>query len=230
MNYIFDFGGTLADMYLTTPQIIKGFQQLIATDLNVPLHRVQAAEKFMNQNEAHLFSYNSRVKMNTLGLERNAHLNWFSGILRYLGEDVDSKSSLLKRLCEESMTGIKYFLYEDSYLCLKQIKKKGDRAYILSNGLPSRRQVIEKLGLDKVIDKIYVSSELGLEKPFLEIYQFVLNDLQAKPSETVFVDDQIDCVEAANSLDILSFRIVRKKRVRKSKWDVSSLAEIIGKT
>ncbi len=230
MNYIFDFGGTLAETKKTTPKIINSFQQLIAESLNISLSRVKKAESLMNRYKSDLFSYEARIKMNTLALEKIAHIKWFEGILQYLGEDIGSNFNLIEKLCKMNMTEIEYYLYKDTVSCLIQIKKMGNHSYILSNGLPSKRQEIEKLGLDKIVDKIFISSKLSCEKPSPQIYQFVLNNLHIKASETIFVDNLIENVETADLLGIRSFRIVREKEVSSSKWDISSLTEAIIKS
>lgn len=51
-------------------------------------------------------------------------------------------------------------------------------------------------------DKIFVSYELGLLKPNKAIYQSVLEKLNAKPEEVIFIDDKRENVEAAKSLGI----------------------------
>jgi HAD superfamily hydrolase (TIGR01509 family) len=226
ISYIFDFGGTLAETVKPTPKIIEGFQRVISSTLDIPLQKVKIVEALMNKNESQLFDYKARVGMNTLAAEKNAHVKWFSKMLNYLNIDPASYPGLIEKLCKMNMTGIQYYLYKDTIPCLKQIRKNGDRIYILSNGLPSKRAEIGKIGLNRFVDKIYVSSELGFEKPSPKIYKLVLNDLQIETQRAVFIDNQIDCVEAADLLHIKSFRIVRGRGIPRSKWDISSLSEI----
>lgn len=54
--------------------------------------------------------------------------------------------------------------------------------------------------LDVLFEKVYLSFQLGLRKPQKEIFQLVLNENNLIPAETLFVDDNIDNVEAAREL------------------------------
>lgn len=51
-------------------------------------------------------------------------------------------------------------------------------------------------------DKIYLSHRVGLRKPNLEIFKKVLNDNHLKAEETLFIDDSLQHIEAANTLGI----------------------------
>jgi FMN phosphatase YigB (HAD superfamily) len=46
------------------------------------------------------------------------------------------------------------------------------------------------------------SYQLGMAKPDPEIYRYTLDKLGVQPAETLFIDDKIDNVEAAQALGI----------------------------
>ena len=48
-----------------------------------------------------------------------------------------------------------------------------------------------------VFEKVYYSSRVGLRKPHREIFDFVLNENQLKPEETLFLDDSIQHIDGA---------------------------------
>jgi epoxide hydrolase-like predicted phosphatase len=50
---------------------------------------------------------------------------------------------------------------------------------------------------EKHFDKAYYSCEMGLRKPKADIYEFVLKENNLNPSDTLFVDDLVQNVEAA---------------------------------
>jgi HAD superfamily hydrolase (TIGR01509 family) len=56
--------------------------------------------------------------------------------------------------------------------------------------------------LDLIFKKqnIFISAELGMLKPALEIYEYALSQMRALPSETVFIDDAAANVNAAIQL------------------------------
>ncbi|WP_298541063.1 HAD family phosphatase [uncultured Aquimarina sp.] len=51
-------------------------------------------------------------------------------------------------------------------------------------------------------DTFYLSHEINLRKPNLDIFQFVINNHQLNPSETLFIDDTFDNTNAAKQLGI----------------------------
>lgn len=54
----------------------------------------------------------------------------------------------------------------------------------------------------KLYDKCYYSSLIGYVKPNVEIFDYVLKDLNIKAEETIFIDDLISNVEGAKKLRI----------------------------
>ncbi len=82
---------------------------------------------------------------------------------------------------------------------ISELKLKGIEVCLLSNALPNLFDTAKGLAAD---DKIFVSYELGLLKPDVEIYKQVLRLLRAKPEEVIFIDDKLKNVEAAKLIGI----------------------------
>jgi glucose-1-phosphatase len=78
---------------------------------------------------------------------------------------------------------------------------------LLSNAWMDARQSLGTRfpGWD-VFDFIFFSAEIHLKKPDLKIYQYVTDIIKVSPEETIFVDDQVDNVEAANQFGIHGIR------------------------
>jgi len=55
--------------------------------------------------------------------------------------------------------------------------------------------------------KAYYSHEIGIRKPDAEVFNFVLEDSNLKAEESIFVDDSIDNIKAAESLGIQTFHV-----------------------
>ncbi|CAF9933085.1 MAG: hypothetical protein HETSPECPRED_008526 [Heterodermia speciosa] len=53
-----------------------------------------------------------------------------------------------------------------------------------------------------IFDRVFTSGQAGMRKPDIPFYRYVLQEINASPSETVFVDDKIENVRAARSLGI----------------------------
>lgn len=73
---------------------------------------------------------------------------------------------------------------------------------IATNNVPIIRQWINDNFNAKLIDKIYISSELGYRKPNSEFFKKILKDYEIKPDELLFIDDKEMNIGSANSLSI----------------------------
>ncbi len=79
---------------------------------------------------------------------------------------------------------------------LLQLKRK-HRLYMLSNTNSIHFKVVEKVFRKKLpegswpglFDKLFLSHEMGLRKPDEKIYQAVIDEIGADPSECLFFDD-----------------------------------------
>jgi epoxide hydrolase-like predicted phosphatase len=80
---------------------------------------------------------------------------------------------------------------------------------LLSNAWDDLRQMIEDVWqIDNAFDQLIISAEIGLVKPDLVIYQWMLAELGLEPSHAVFVDDFQHNVEGAQAagLHAIHFR------------------------
>ena len=91
-----------------------------------------------------------------------------------------------------------------------RIAKEHYNVYILTNTNPfmmswarSSAFTPEGLPLDHFCHKIYASYEIGLLKPDLRIYRYLLEDTGIVSSETLFIDDSIVNVQAAESVGMV---------------------------
>jgi len=99
---------------------------------------------------------------------------------------------------------------------LKELSKsKKYRLFLLSNTNDLHISwVQENWGLKlynefkKCFEKFYLSHEINLSKPSLEIYEFVLTENNLKAKETIFVDDLKENTAAANRLGIHTWNLI----------------------
>ncbi len=74
---------------------------------------------------------------------------------------------------------------------------------LLSNAWPGARKALTELyPCIDAFDVAVISAEVGLMKPFEEIYRLILQKMDIKPQEAIFVDDMPVNVEAANKIGI----------------------------
>lgn len=72
---------------------------------------------------------------------------------------------------------------------LKKLCEAGYSLIVLSNNDSRLESVLKRLELDSFFKKIYVSAEIGCEKPNRAIFDFVANDLGVDPKAMLHVGD-----------------------------------------
>ena len=63
----------------------------------------------------------------------------------------------------------------------------------------------------RYFDRIYESYKLNMRKPETRIYQYILNEMNIKPQETVFLDDLGMNLKPARQLGINTIKVVNSK-------------------
>lgn len=67
------------------------------------------------------------------------------------------------------------------------------------------------LKLDDCFDRLFLSYELGVAKPDVEIFRKVLSMAGLQPEETLFIDDSAENCKVAESLGIQTFHSVKSE-------------------
>jgi glucose-1-phosphatase len=73
--------------------------------------------------------------------------------------------------------------------------------------------------LDDLFEKAYYSNVLGMRKPDVLSYQYITNENNLDPSETLFVDDAWINVEGANAAGLKGFYVEPGKTVLDANWE-----------
>ncbi len=95
---------------------------------------------------------------------------------------------------------------------LQQLQAAGYKLYLLSNINSIHledvyaiiRQAHGDLDFDALFEKPYYSHLIGRRKPDVSTFDFVLNDAGLRAEETLFIDDNADNVEGAQTLGLHS--------------------------
>ncbi|MCC4212379.1 HAD family hydrolase [Leeuwenhoekiella parthenopeia] len=97
---------------------------------------------------------------------------------------------------------------------LKLAKQKDYRLFLLSNTNEMHiEQVIKNMGairysrFQNCFERFYLSHQILMRKPDLEIYDFVLQNDNLKASETLFIDDTLLNVAGAASMGIKTWHL-----------------------
>ncbi|HKH62295.1 MAG TPA: HAD family phosphatase [Flavitalea sp.] len=178
-NIIFDLGGVILD--IDFKRMEESFIELGITNFN-DFFGLGHAASFFKEHESGRISddefLNSVQKLTGHSLPADAvQRAWNSLLISFPPERI----ALLKRLRS------KY------------------RLFLLSNTNGIHAAAFEKIYKDSfnngsfsdLFDKIYYSHMIGFRKPDKNVYEYVLNDSQLDPQQTLLIDDALVNVEAA---------------------------------
>jgi putative hydrolase of the HAD superfamily len=103
---------------------------------------------------------------------------------------------------------------EPMWTIAREVRTSGVKTAILSNGVPEimARVAVER-PLPELFDAVVVSFELGHAKPEPEIYEVTLSRLGVAASESLFVDDRVENVDAARRLGLGVFHFTGTDRL-----------------
>jgi len=95
------------------------------------------------------------------------------------------------------------------------------RIFLLSNTNETHITALEQIlknehgytNLDSFFEKTYYSCRIGMRKPNTDIFEFVLNENNLNPTETIFIDDSIQHVNGAKHANINSYLLEKDKDV-----------------
>ncbi|CAA0101594.1 Alpha-D-glucose 1-phosphate phosphatase YihX [BD1-7 clade bacterium] len=108
-------------------------------------------------------------------------------------ETIDQALYLAKEILQE---------IPSTMFLIDQLHEAGMPLYCLSNMSRETFQYISHKPFLKVFRGRVISGFEGTRKPFDDIYECILNRYDLIPSETLFIDDSKDNIDAANSIGI----------------------------
>ncbi len=91
---------------------------------------------------------------------------------------------------------------------IKELRKRGKRVVCGSNTFAPHWDVLCDIGFDKLFDATYPSHELGMSKPATQYFQHILDSEGFPASDTFFVDDYLENIEAAGKMGITCLHYV----------------------
>ena len=102
-------------------------------------------------------------------------------------------------------------LYPEVVEVLEQLKSRFQLA-VVSNFDGRLRMILKHLGISKFFSHIFVSSEIGADKPDPEIFRRALKFVKLQPDEALHVgDDPERDWKAASAAGLLVFKLEREK-------------------
>lgn len=102
-------------------------------------------------------------------------------------------------------------LHSNVKAVLKKLRDNNVKVFILSNAQGSFvKNELTGLGLNKLFDKAYISSETGLSKPDRQVIDQILKENDIKPKKTIMIGSRYDMeIRCANNAEIDSIYVRR---------------------
>ncbi len=126
-----------------------------------------------------------------------------------------TNTTLKDEQIEDSWNALLGSFYLDRLAWLDDIRHKY-KVFLLSNTnaihhkafMNIYKQQTGKNNFDDYFIKAYYSHEMGLRKPYVEAYQYVLNGQNLSASETLFIDDTLPNVEGAQKAGLQTVHLL----------------------
>ena len=189
---IFDVGGVILNIDYQLP--VKAFKKLGIENFNELFSQASQSNLF-NDYETGEISSDDFIKEIKKYLPQNtsdeAIINAWNSILLDLPEE---RLFSLEKAAENHRI---FLLSNTNALHIDSFNQ-----YLINNlQLPS---------LEPFFETLYLSYEIGLRKPDLRIFEYVLQDAGLTPERTLFIDDSIQHIQAASELGILTKHLVNE--------------------
>lgn len=106
-------------------------------------------------------------------------------------------------------------IYREVFPVLSELKKKGDRIFVLSNTSKVFYDLLdEQLSpLKELLDGFVLSCDIKAIKPDLAMFKEILDKYQLEPRNCVFLDDIEDNTNAAEKLGIKGYQVKKRSDV-----------------
>jgi putative hydrolase of the HAD superfamily len=203
----FDAAGTL--FYLT--KTVGDHYALVGDEIGLKLHAKKLDRAF---HEA----WNQMPKRASIdGPRENDDKNWWRQLVDLV---LDQAAPWLNELDRDNFFEIAYEhfaesgvweLFPDVVDVLNKLHARFQLA-VISNFDGRLRAILEKLGISKYFEQVFVSSELGADKPDPEIFRRALRFIGLAPNEVLHVgDDPERDWKAASAAGLSIFRLDRPK-------------------
>ncbi len=124
-----------------------------------------------------------------------------------------------------------YFTVTGATEILEYLKKKGYLIYATTNGVSfTQFNRIEHSGLKPYFDGVFVSEEVGFQKPKREYFEYAINHIKpCQRSEILVIGDSqsSDILGGINAeLDTCWFNFENKQRIYKSTYEIKKLSDL----
>ncbi|HBX51665.1 MAG: noncanonical pyrimidine nucleotidase, YjjG family [Bacteroidetes bacterium GWF2_33_38] len=166
------------------------------------------------------------------GSLKKSELRWTRFYIPIFEKGYDNKQ-VAKKMGEEYVeeSPKQNTLFPFAIEVLEYLHKKY-KLYVITNGFKEVQDVKMKVcNLEKYFERVFTSEEIGAMKPKREAFEFSLNSVNAKKSESIMIGDDInsDIRGAKNyGIDQVLFNPALLKHDESPTFEINSLKELIG--
>ncbi len=124
----------------------------------------------------------------------------------------------IKKISYKKFDGVwntMFWLNNAIFPILKKLKVRYVVAGISNISFSHKRYILKEYKIKKFLKPLIFSCDVKMRKPEPRIYKFALKKLKVKPSETIFIDDKIENIVAANKVGIQGILFKNNKKLIK---------------
>lgn len=137
-----------------------------------------------------------------------------------------SDSELICKKFRENVINYNYELYDDAEDILSYCKNKGYDNYILSNNFPELVEVVKRFGLDKYITDCFLSSNIGYEKPRIEIFRYAIAKVNNPEYCYMIGDNPVADIQGGNEAGLQTILVHKADANACAKYVCENLIDI----
>jgi epoxide hydrolase-like predicted phosphatase len=196
-HFIFDFGGVLIEKTF----VLKNLLDILETDLNVSIPRLEN-------------SYVRKLKRKLSSGRISSHI-FLEKIFEKFYYPFQKKNGTLppKKVNVEYYLALWFDLYSqvtqvsvEMAEIIERLHQAGYVVSLMSNTHEIHARSNNLKGFYDIFDSVFLSNEIGLIKPDMEKYKYVIRKLDTKPKKCIFIDDKIQNLVPARELGIIVIR------------------------
>jgi putative hydrolase of the HAD superfamily len=194
-NIIFDLGGVLLDIDYNLTR--TAFEKLGVANFDEMYSQVAADKLFQKLETGKISEENFYKEFNRCtGLhlsEQEINKAWNAMLLSFREDSLSYLETLTPRF--------RIFLLSNTnnihLNCFYQIYHQKERSK----------------SFEQLFDKAFYSFEIGLRKPDVDCYEWVINDLQVDPRTTLFIDDSINNIHGAEKAGLQTLLLTPEMKI-----------------
>lgn len=168
---------------------------------------------------------------NILDGERREWSYWvaiFRESIRECAPQPDNFETLFQDLWEEFANGHRWSPEPTARETLTALRENGYQTALLTNWDKRVRQVVEQTGFAPLFDHLFVSSEIGAEKPDTAIFTYSATQLGLQPSQILHVGDSLQHdIAGALAAGWQTVRITEDRDPAENHLSISKLSDLL---